>query len=104
MGKKSKTSLQFIRYTLQNQDTTILSKGTWVHPRTVFYRVNALDSDSVYPFRLEFIKDENQFEFGNFNNQELNKIVYHFTDKETLSISHFSKNNHRTHFSHFTKR
>lgn len=108
--KQHKTSLCFMRYTLQNQDTTLLSKGTVYYskarilrPSNISYSIYA-EGDLVYPFRLYEFRNENEFEFSNYYNQELHKIIYHLKDKRTLTVSYFSKNGSQTHALQFTKK
>ncbi len=109
--KDDKTSFRWMRYTLQNTDTTLLSKGSMRYQRAsilrqayFIYQIYALDKDWVYPFRLQGVKNESQFEFENYNNQELHKVIYHLIDKKNLTVSHFSKEGTQTFFLKFTKK
>lgn len=93
-----KSSIQINKFSIQGKDTIQLMNATinyskfvrFVHTSSVHYNIKNAKENSIYPFRLEFMEG-NTFEFSNFNNPYPNKIIYHFIDKNTLTVSIISK-------------
>ncbi len=94
IDKKNKNAIALKRYTINNQNTVQMMEATidyskfvrFVHTNSLHYNIKAIEENAIYPFRLEYMEG-NTFEFSNFNNPYPNKIIYHFLDKNTLTVS-----------------
>lgn len=97
-SRDGKQSLTQETYQIQDKDTVLLARARlnytkflrFAHTSALHYNQNSLESDVVYPFRLE---KEQQYTctFRNFNQEFPNTIVFYFPDKNTLFITHSSK-------------
>jgi hypothetical protein len=94
---ESKNTLRLKKYKIQSSDTILLNKATiyyskfirFNHPSSVHYNIKALDSDVIYPFRLEKAQN-NTFTFSNFNNDFPNEIIFQWSEK-VLIVKQISK-------------